>query len=216
LESGKAVTIGLLAEETGLQGADADKYCLALPTDITADILPRELTISGTFTVRDKVYDETAAADIEENHLLLEGLIAGDDVTLNPSAAFEDASAGENKTVYLTADSSLGGEDRGNYTLSLEGAPTATAGITDPSTMDNEDECFIATAAYGSLLAPNVVMLRCFRDRYLMESAAGRSLVKAYYRCSPPLARIIARSETLKAITRVLLLPVIAIVSLFP
>ncbi|MGH7480090.1 MAG: SBBP repeat-containing protein [Candidatus Methylomirabilales bacterium] len=75
--------------------------------------------------------------------------------------------------------------------------------------------CFIAVAAFGSPMAPQVQLLREFRDRYLMTNAPGRLFVSGYYRTSPPLARRIADSEVLRAITRAGLIPVIGWVSLF-
>ncbi|HAY39658.1 MAG TPA: hypothetical protein DCY53_10230, partial [Desulfobacteraceae bacterium] len=42
--------------------------------------------------------------------------------------------------------------------------------------------CFIATAAYGSLVEPNVKILRDFRDRFLTTNTAGKSLVNLYYK----------------------------------
>ena len=69
--------------------------------------------------------------------------------------------------------------------------------------------CFIATAAFGSSLAPEVMLLREFRDRYLLQNPAGRGLVSLYSTLSPPLADIIARSEALRAVVRVALVPFI-------
>ncbi|NLV22521.1 MAG: hypothetical protein GXY49_11120 [Syntrophomonadaceae bacterium] len=70
-----------------------------------------------------------------------------------------------------------------------------------------QDECFIATAAYGSKFQPCVTLLRQFRDKYLLTNNIGTSIVQFYYRHSPPIARFISQSEGLRAITRVLLTP---------
>ena len=69
--------------------------------------------------------------------------------------------------------------------------------------------CFIATAAYGSYLHPKVAELRSFRDRYLLTNAPGRLFVALYYRVSPPLARVIAEHDLLRAAARGLLVPLV-------
>lgn len=83
-------------------------------------------------------------------------------------------------------------------------------------TMDTqlEDECFIATASYGSKFEPAVVLLRSFRDQYLLTNTLGRRFVDFYYRNSPPIASFISHNEMLKVVVRGLLIPVIGLVYL--
>ncbi len=69
--------------------------------------------------------------------------------------------------------------------------------------------CFIATAAYGSSFGPNVIVLKEFRDRYLMVSGWGKRFVEFYYRTSPLIANIIANHESLKFIVRTGLYPLV-------
>ncbi|MBP1762105.1 MAG: lipoprotein, partial [Firmicutes bacterium] len=76
------------------------------------------------------------------------------------------------------------------------------------------DECFIATAAFGSKFEPAVAMLRHFRDQYLLTNKLGTAFVKFYYRHSPPIAAWIAGSDNLRMFTRLALTPVIAVVYL--
>ena len=73
--------------------------------------------------------------------------------------------------------------------------------------------CFVATAAYGSPLAPEVIFLSHFRDEVLLNSALGRAFVKLYYHASPPLAVFIAKTDFGRAIVRHLFLaPILRLV----
>jgi len=71
--------------------------------------------------------------------------------------------------------------------------------------------CFIATAAYGSLLEPHVKILRDFRDRFLLGNTLGKNFVHLYYTYSPPVANFIAKHDSLRATVRVCLLPVVSV-----
>jgi hypothetical protein len=76
------------------------------------------------------------------------------------------------------------------------------------------DNCFIATASFGSKFEPSVVLLRQFRDQYLLSNSPGKAFVKFYYDNSPPIAAFIAQNEGLKAIVRGVLTPAVGVVYL--
>ena len=66
--------------------------------------------------------------------------------------------------------------------------------------------CFIATAAYGSRFAPEVIYLSLFRDEILSGYSFGRSFIKLYYKISPFIAQMIRNSDGLKFLTKYLLI----------
>jgi hypothetical protein len=100
---------------------------------------------------------------------------------------WEDGSTNSSRTITVTADMSISA-----YYVT-EAAPI----------------CFIATAAYGTPLAQEISVLRQFRDNFMDATRIGQKLVETYYRVSPPIARAIGQHNTLRALVRLLLKPII-------
>jgi hypothetical protein len=72
------------------------------------------------------------------------------------------------------------------------------------------DACFVATAAYGSLLANDVEMLRRFRDVLLRRSVLGEIAVETYYTFGPPVAGVVGESDLLREAARDILRPIVS------
>lgn len=66
--------------------------------------------------------------------------------------------------------------------------------------------CFVATACYGDYDAPEVLVLRQFRDDKLLKSFSGKLFVNFYYSISPFFATLISKSNRLKHSVRLYLL----------
>jgi hypothetical protein len=71
--------------------------------------------------------------------------------------------------------------------------------------------CFIATAAFGSALGPEVQSLRTVRDALRPRSTVFATVTDLYYRSGPAAAAVIERSEGARAVVRNLLGPVVAL-----
>jgi len=69
-----------------------------------------------------------------------------------------------------------------------------------------EKGCFVATACYGNYDAPEVLVLRQFRDSRLLTNSFGKLFVETYYATSPFFATVISKSDRLKKIVRQYLL----------
>ncbi len=130
ISSSVATGIHITVSGYTIAGAQAVNYSLLQPSGLTANITARELTIGGTFIADSKVYDGTTDATIGTNNLTLLTIAGSDDVSLIAKAVFSDITVGTAKIVRLTG-SSLSGTDALNYTLSLVGAPTSLADITE-------------------------------------------------------------------------------------
>lgn len=67
--------------------------------------------------------------------------------------------------------------------------------------------CFIATAAYGTPFAYEINVLREWRDESLLKNPLGHVFVNFYYHISPPIAKLIEKSEFSKKLVRAFLTP---------
>ena len=63
-------------------------------------------------------------------------------------------------------------------------------------------KCYIATAVYGSYDAPEVLILRRFRDEVLSKSMPGRAFIRSYYAVSPPVARRLENAGQMNRLVR--------------
>jgi autotransporter-associated beta strand protein len=97
-----------------ISGTSAGNYSLIQPTGLTANITPKDLTVSGV-TVANKVYDGTTSAVVTGGTLV--GLIGSDgaNVALTQTATFSSANVGNAISVALS--DSISGTASGNYTL---------------------------------------------------------------------------------------------------
>ena len=86
---------------------------------------------------------------------------------------------------------------------------TSTTFITAARKSGTVDACFIATAAYGSLLANDVDMLRRFRDQLLKRSVLGELAVETYYTFGPSVAGVVGESDLLRSTARDILNPIV-------
>lgn len=73
--------------------------------------------------------------------------------------------------------------------------------------MQEEWDCWITTATYGSPYRPKVKAFRSFREKYLKTNALGRWIVQKYKETSPPIAAWIHNNPWSKKYVRVALWP---------
>ncbi len=131
--------------------------------DWTFTIVPKPVTITGAL-VKDKVYDGTDKAEIEGTPAI-EGLVDGDEAdvmvdTSKAKATFEDANAGESKTVTF-GGYTLVGAKAGNYKISQPASVTAgiapkeltITGVTvEKKTYDGTAEAAVTDVTFNGLV----------------------------------------------------------------
>ena len=68
--------------------------------------------------------------------------------------------------------------------------------------------CFVATAAYGSAMQPDVGALRIARDALRARSGLFSAATELYYQAGPAAAAVLAQSDVSRAAVRILLAPI--------
>ncbi len=86
------------------------------------------------------------------------------------------------------------------------------------ATSDNGGGCLIATAAYGSEMAPQIQILREIRDDQLMNTASGESFMtgfnQVYYSFSPSVADYQRENPAFREMVRVGITPLLSTLSI--
>ena len=67
---------------------------------------------------------------------------------------------------------------------------------------NKSEGCYIATMVYGDYNHPQVMVLRRYRDEYLLKSFCGRCFVKIYYYLSPKVVRILHNKKRVNIFIR--------------
>ncbi len=107
----------------------------------------------------------------------------------------------------------------GSFTLRVAGTSGTATNTVDiiVQVVQPGPKCLIATATYGSELAPEVQLLRNFRDTGIMQTNAGREFMIVfntwYYSFSPSVASQIVANPAERTVMEGLLLPLIGIMA---
>jgi len=115
----------------------------------------------------------------------------------------------------LVASSSRYGDDK-KYEIGEDKIQILLRNLTSPSSKNGDDiikngfDCFIATAACGSVNTNDVIILSHFRDTLIEKYFLGKCFINFYYRFSPPIAKLIEKNNFVKSIIRRLFIHPIA------
>ena len=82
-------------------------------------------------------------------------------------------------------------------------APSQVTGL-----IEDDLDCFITTAAYGSPFQKKVADFRQFRNRFLHTNFIGRKIIQTYYKYSPPVAQWMKAHPNSLPVARFLLYPI--------
>ncbi|MFM6928955.1 MAG: CFI-box-CTERM domain-containing protein [Bdellovibrio sp.] len=131
--------------------------------------------------------------------------------TVNPPVVDERINDLVNDTTYclVMANQDLAGNIYNFTPVASVSADTLCATPEPVAGLLDDKHCFIATAAFGSEMAPEVQSFRDFRNKYLIPNSWGRKFVKAYYHYSPKYAAMISGNETAKTVVRAALWPLL-------
>jgi hypothetical protein len=209
-----------LADPTAVSIASVTQLS-AIPSNATLNISWAKVNLANGYYVSYATSEnpgiELAAFDVTNTGIKLTGLENGTEYVLTVHAYYQAsyhfavrAKPGNNQNLLseITEEKTVTVGPRVNgATAKLNATPDKIT--TFPNLPD--EGCFIATAAFDYYSAPQVQVLRDFRDRYLLKFALGKRWVQWYYLHSPKWAAAIKEQPALKKAVRVLLYPIIAL-----
>ena len=172
-------------------------------------------TLTGSFVVNTASvgsYTLTATGNQGDSAVTTFAVNAASTQTTTSSTTVTYSTSSSTSTMTsVTTVSSIG-------TTTSTSVATTTITPSSSTTQPPIPQCLIATASYGSELAPEVQILRNFRDNSLMKTVAGSSFMIVfnawYYSFSPAVASQISTSPAEMMVMRGVLYPLIGILKL--
>ena len=205
------------------------KLFLFLTAILVISVIP--VSFSENITINTNKEQFTGGDTVEINGNVENGN-AGDFVALeikNPDGEtilIRTVTLGDGGSFYLKFKIPESGK-AGNYDIianSQQGGQTVTQTKTIKQTTSGSTSsekgggCLIATATYGSELAPQVQQLRELRDNYLLQTASGTSFMNSfnqfYYSFSPTIADWERENPIFKESVKITLTPLISSLSI--
>ncbi len=177
------------------------------------------LTLSGNVSASGSpVRDALVAYEIHkpDNSILASGFTqTGADGSYTASLVIpSSAPSGQYKVIVSVISQGANASAVANFTVGvLQTSTGTTISTTTGTTQQQKRGCLIATAAFGSQLAPDVRFLRDFRDTVIMASPLGSQFMLAfdgwYYSFSPQIASTVENNYLARDLMKIVLVPTI-------
>jgi hypothetical protein len=186
-------------------------FVRGLPPDFQFSITPNPLSIQQGTSASVTLTITSENGFSSPVNLTATNLPTGMKVSFSQNPVILQSGGTVTATVTMTVSTSV---QQGSYTVTFSangGGIAKQVSLTIAITA----QCIIATAAFGSAMAPEVQLLREFRDNQVEHTFAGASFMQVfnawYYSFSPSVANYIAQNDARRAVTRVMLYPLIDI-----
>jgi len=225
-------TLSVVGTSGSLTHSDPLTITVTVMPDFTLTASPTSLTMnqgsSGTSTITVGSTNGFSSA-VTLTYSWVGSAPSGVSVTL-PGPVTPPSGSTATSTLTASADSS---SSTGSFTLQVTGSSgsithNVNVGVTISSaaatssssstTSPPAPKCLIATATYGSQVAPEVQLLRNFRDNSLMETKSGSSFMLVfnawYYSFSPNVAAYLNTHWVERTVMKGVLFPLVGILYL--
>ncbi|MCG2712283.1 MAG: DUF5123 domain-containing protein, partial [Candidatus Omnitrophica bacterium] len=219
---------GIVRPQNLVVDIGAYEYTLAAPSNLSAAVLPEVITLGWEdnsneeigFKIERKAEDLNSQSENAPTNPYLEIATVGADTVLyndtyDNSMSYVYRVKAYNSTVnsdysnevLVVLSPDTDGNDDGSGSSGTSSSSSSSGG----SSSGGGSGCFIATAVFGTPMAEEVVSLCGFRDKYLLPNECGKRFVQLYYTYSPAIANYIAKHDSLRAMMRICLKPLIAL-----
>ncbi|MEM3019475.1 MAG: carboxypeptidase regulatory-like domain-containing protein [Candidatus Bathyarchaeia archaeon] len=176
-------------------------------TTISVSVSKAEITEGDAITVSGSIMPSPGSVTVILSYRKPDGTILNRTVTSTSAGAYTDTWNPSPKGSW-------------SVTASWSGSQTHDASTSSATafTVKEKGLCIIATATYGSELAPEVQYLRGFRDQIVLSTFAGSRFMELfnawYYSFSPSVASFIAEHSMARSVSKTVLYPLMGILHL--